>query len=430
MRELHPASCRGQQEEMPELSYLRLSGKGCRMLAEIIAIGDELTSGQRLDTNSQWLSRELGLLGIPVGYHTTACDTLAAGVHAFGIAARRAQVVVATGGLGPTADDLTRDVLSELTGQRLVLSQDALEVIACRFSSRHAVMPESNRRQALFPEGGSLIENPDGTAPGIKMVLSASDGWGDGEGSVVYALPGVPAEMRRMWDETVSGELKRVTGKNRVLLHRRLKCFGAGESAIEEMLPGLIERGRDPTVGITAHEATITLRISAWADNEDGCRDKIATTENIIRKTLGRLVYGEEDDEVEDAAAAALLAASESLATVEAGTAGRVAALFAQAAHRRNTTGPSFFCGGLVLPGLSAETSDLIAAAKDVASGHNASVGMAVGPVRPNGNQQAVDVVVVSNEAPIVTEHILGGGGIAMSRAAKSAINQIRQILL
>jgi hypothetical protein len=84
----------------------------------------------------------------------------------------------------------------------------------------------------------------------------------------------------------------------------------------------------------------------------------------------------------------------------------------------------------LVLPGLSAETSDLIAAAKDVASGHNASVGMAVGPVRSNGNQQAVDVVVVSNEAPIVTEHILGGGGIAMSRAAKSAINQIRQILL
>ena len=133
---------------------------------------------------------------------------------------------------------------------------------------------------------------------------------------------------------------------------------------------------------------------------------------------------------MEDAAAAALLAASESLATVEAGTAGRVAALFAQAAHRRNTTGPSFFCGGLVLPGLSAETSGLIAAAKDVASGHNASVGMAVGPVRPNGNQQAVDVVVVSNEAPIVTEHILGGGGIAMSRAAKSAINQIRQILL
>tara|TARA_Y100000766_G_scaffold53634_1_gene43426 strand:- start:4348 stop:5574 length:1227 start_codon:yes stop_codon:yes gene_type:complete len=400
------------------------------MLAEIIAIGDELTSGQRLDTNSQWLSRELGLLGIPVGFHTTACDTLAAGVHAFRIAARRAQVVITTGGLGPTADDLTRDVLSELTGQRLVLSLQALEVIASRFSSRHAVMPESNRRQALFPEDGSLIENPDGTAPGIKMVLPASDGWGDGDGSVIYALPGVPAEMRRMWEETVSAELKQVAGKNRVLRHRRLKCFGAGESAIEEMLPGLIERGRDPTVGITAHEATITLRISAWADNDDSCRKKITTTEDIIRKTLGYLVYGEEDEEVEDAAAKALLATSARLATVEAGTAGRVAALFAQAAHRQNATSQQFFCGGLVLPGLPGETSELIAAAKDVASSHNASVGMAIGPVRPSGVRHAVDIVVVNNGRPIVTEHILGGGSIAMSRAAKSAIDQIRRILL
>ncbi len=400
------------------------------MLAEIIAIGDELTSGQRLDTNSQWLSRELGLLGIPVGYHTTACDTLAAGVHAFRTAARRAQVVVATGGLGPTADDLTRDVLSELSGQRLVLSQQALEVIASRFLTRHAVMPESNRQQAMFPEGGSLIENPDGTAPGIKMVLPASDGWGEGVGSVVYALPGVPAEMRRMWDETVSGDLKQVAGKKRVLRHRRLKCFGAGESAIEEMLPGIIERGRDPTVGITAHEATITLRISAWADNDDSCWEKIKTTENIIRETLGQLVYGEEDDEVEDAAAAALLAASASLATVEAGTAGRVASLFAQAADRRNDTSEPFFCGGLVLPGLPGARPELIAAAKDVARSHNASVGMAVGPVRSTGVRHAVDVVVVNNDVPIVTEHVLGGGGIAMSRAAKSAIDQIRRILL
>ena len=400
------------------------------MLAEIIAIGDELTSGQRLDTNSQWLSHELGLLGIPVGYHTTACDTLAAGVDAFRIAAGRAQVVVATGGLGPTADDLTRDVLSQLSGQRLVLSEQALEVIASRFSRRQAIMPESNRRQAMFPEGSDMIENPDGTAPGIKLMLPAADGWGNNMGSVVYALPGVPAEMRRMWDETVSGDLERAAGSKRVLRHRRLKCFGAGESAIEEMLPGIIERGRDPTVGITAHEATITLRISAWADNDDSCLEKISTTENVIRETLGRIVYGEEDDEVEDAAAAALLAASKTLATVEAGTAGRVASLFAQAAARRDRVGQSFFHGGLVLPGLSVEKDSLIAAAKDVARSHNASIGMAVGPVRPIGTRNAVDVVVVKNDQPLVTEHILSGGGIAMSRAAKSAVDQVRLVLL
>jgi nicotinamide-nucleotide amidase len=400
------------------------------MLAEIIAIGDELTSGQRLDTNSQWLSRELGLLGIPVRYHTTTCDTLEAGVDAFRIAARRVQVVVATGGLGPTADDLTRDVLAELSGKQLILSEQALEVIASRFSVRHAVMPESNRRQALFPEGSCPIQNPDGTAPGIVVSLPASEGWGDGHGCVVYVLPGVPAEMRRMWDETVSDELKKRKSSKKVLRHRRLKCFGAGESAIEEMLPGLIERGHDPTVGITAHEATITLRISAWADNLEACKKKIIATEHMIREKLGQLVYGEEDDEVEDAAASAIIAASASLASIETGTAGRVAALFAQAADRRQTGSQPFFCGGLVLPDLPGDKPQLIEAAKDVARSHNASIGLAVGPVRPIGTRQAVDVIVVKDDSVIAIEHILGGGGIAMSRAAKSAIDQVRQMLL
>ena len=400
------------------------------MLAEIIAIGDELTSGQRLDTNSQWLSRELGILGIPVRYHTTTSDTLEAGVDAFRIAARRAQVVVATGGLGPTADDLTRDVLAELSGKQLILSEQALEVIASRFSVRHAVMPESNRRQALFPEGSCPIQNPDGTAPGIVVSLPASEGWGDGHGCVVYVLPGVPAEMRRMWDETVSDELKKGKGSKKVLRHRRLKCFGAGESAIEEMLPGLIERGHDPTVGITAHEATITLRISAWADNLEACQEKIIATEHMIREKLGQLVYGEEDDEVEDAAASAIIAASASLASIEAGTAGRVAALFAQAADRRQAGSQPFFCGGLVLPDLPGGQPQLIEAAKDVARSHNASIGLAVGPVRPIGTRQAVDVIVVKDDSVMAIEHVLGGGGIAMSRAAKSAIDQVRQMLL
>ena len=107
----------------------------------------------------------LALLGIPVRYHTTTCDTLEAGVDAFRIAARRVQVVVATGGLGPTADDLTRDVLAEVSGHQLILSEQALEVIASRFSVRHAVMPESNRRQALFPEGSCPIQNPGRNGP-------------------------------------------------------------------------------------------------------------------------------------------------------------------------------------------------------------------------------------------------------------------------
>jgi nicotinamide-nucleotide amidase len=233
-----------------------------------------------------------------------------------------------------------------------------------------------------------------------------------------------------MWDETVSDELKKGKGSKKVLRHRRLKCFGAGESAIEEMLPGLIERGHDPMVGITAHEATITLRISAWADNLEACKEKIIATEHMIREKLGQLVYGEEDDEVEDAAASAIIAASASLASIEAGTAGRVAALFAQAADRRQAGSQPFFCGGLVLPDLPGGQPQLIEAAKDVARSHNASIGLAVGPVRPIGTRQAVDVIVVKDDSVMAIEHVLGGGGIAMSRAAKSAIDQVRQMLL
>jgi len=398
------------------------------MLAEVIAIGDELTSGQRLDTNSQWLSRELGLLGIPTGYHTTVCDTLEAGVEAFTAAAQRTQVVVATGGLGPTADDLTRDVLAAVAGAELVCCEASLAAVESRFARRGMDMPESNRRQAMFPSGSQPIPNPDGTAPGIDLSLPAAAGWGRGQGCRVFALPGVPAEMRRMWQETVAPQLESVAGGRRVLRHRRLKCFGAGESAIEAMVPGLIERGRDPTVGITAHEATITLRISAWADDEAGCQAKIGSAEQLIRAALGRLVYGVEDDEVEDAALASLLTSTTSLACVEAGTAGRVVSLMAQAASRRGQP-QSAFRGGLVVPELSADPVALAAAAVDAADRQAASIGLAIGPVRPAGERQAVDLAIARAGEQRVIEHLLGGGEIALARAAKTALNTVRLLV-
>jgi len=394
------------------------------MLAEVIAIGDELTSGQRLDTNSQWLSRELGLLGIPVGYHTTVCDTLEAGREAFATAAQRTQLVLATGGLGPTADDLTRDVLAAVAGVPLVCCERSLAEVNARFVRRGMPMPESNRRQALFPEGSQPIPNPTGTAPGIDLTLPAGERWGQGRGARIFTLPGVPAEMRRMWQETVAPVLVDLAGGSRVLQHRRLKCFGAGESALEEMLPGLIERGRDPTVGITAHEATITLRISAWAASASECAAKISDTEQVIRDALGPLVYGEEDDEVEDAATQSLRAARLSLATVEAGTGGRVAALMAQAAARQSAA--AVFRGGIVLPELSSESDTLVRAALHVAEQQGADLGLAVGPVRLSDERQAVDIVIASGEWREVHEHHLGGGDIALSRAAKAAIDRVR----
>ncbi|NBW87885.1 MAG: damage-inducible protein CinA, partial [Planctomycetia bacterium] len=315
------------------------------MRAEIIAIGDELVTGQRLDTNSRWLAAELGVLGVDVACHTTVADTLEAGVEAFRAAAGRARIVVGTGGLGPTADDLTRDVLTALAEVPLELSNSALAAVEARFASRKAPMPESNRRQALFPRGSRIIPNPDGTAPGIDLEVRCG-----GSPCRIFALPGVPAEMRTMWQATVAPAVLAMQPEEATVVQRRIKCFGAGESAIEAMVPGLIARGRDPLVGITAHEATITLRIAARGSDTARCQEKIAPTEAAIRAALGPLVYGVEDEELEDATLAAVSAAGKSMAAFEVATEGRVAALLAQAAGRRGAGGTGCFAGGTVLP--------------------------------------------------------------------------------
>ena len=388
------------------------------MRAEVIAIGDELTSGQRLDTNSQWLSAELGVLGVPVVFHTTAADTLEAGVEAFRAAAGRAELVVATGGLGPTADDLTRDVLAAVAGSPLELSPEALAAVESRFARRGMPMPESNRRQAVFPRGSRIIPNPEGTAPGIDLDVA-------GGRARIFALPGVPAEMRTMWRETVVPAILAMLPEKATIVQRRIKCFGAGESAIEAMLPDLVRRGRDPLVGITAHEATITLRIAARGRDEAESLAKIAGTEATIRACLGPLVYGVEDDELEDAAIAAVAAAGLTLASAEIATDGRVAALLAQGAGR--TAGGGCFRGGLVLP-RSADAADAAALAAAARRDRDAALGLGVGPVVPGSAAAGEIEIALATESGVERfRHMLGGGtALAGPRAAKAAIDRVR----
>lgn len=291
------------------------------MQAEVVSIGDELTSGQRLDTNTQWLSERLGELGIRVVYHTTVADDLEANVRVFRQAAERADVVVATGGLGPTADDLTREALAEAAGVSLVLDEPMLAYIRNLFAKFGRDMPERNTVQAMYPEGSQPIANPSGTAPGIDIRLPR-----EGGGTCrVFALPGVPAEMYKMWHETVSSEILAMGGGPQVIRHRRIKCFGLGESHIEEKLPDLIRRGREPTVGITASKATITLRITAKGQNAEECRKLMEPTVATIYECLGDIIFGEEDDELADAVCRLLLERSKTLATAEWGTGGFVA---------------------------------------------------------------------------------------------------------
>ncbi|NOX57051.1 MAG: CinA family nicotinamide mononucleotide deamidase-related protein [Planctomycetes bacterium] len=298
------------------------------MHAEVIAIGSELTSGANLDTNSQWLSVELGQIGIPVRFHTTVADDLDAIVDVLRTSVARSDVVLITGGLGPTQDDLTRDALAALAGRKLVLHQPSLDHIRRLFAQRGRPMPERNRVQALFPEGSEPLPNPVGTAPGIWMELSR-DG---ADPCRLAALPGVPSEMRRMFHEQVRPRLPR---GDQVILSAKLNCFGAGESAIEEMLGELTARGRQPDVGITAHEATIVLRITAQAATLEQCRRQIDQTKALIRERLGSLIFGEEDETLPEVVVSLLRTRNKTLATLEMGTDGLLTHWLAKADPQR-----------------------------------------------------------------------------------------------
>ena len=317
------------------------------MNAEVISIGDEIISGQLLDTNGQWLSTRLADLGIRVLFHATVGDDIDAQADVFRQAIERADVVVITGGLGPTADDLTRDALAAATGRPLQMDEESLEHIRRLFARHGWEMPKQNESQAMFPQGSRAIHNPNGTAPGIEMEI-ARDGVGVCR---LFALPGVAAEMHRMWDASVCRLLRETGAGRRIILHKKINCFGAGESRIEEMLPDMIRRGRKPTVGITACRTTIILRISAEGDSKDECLAAMEPTIKTIHDCLGDLVFGQDDEQLQDAVARLLRQRGETLATAEWGTAGLVTRWLRTVADDNVSDGRGPFLGGVVARG-------------------------------------------------------------------------------
>ena len=286
-------------------------------IAEVISIGDELTIGKILDTNSQWLSQRLTELGIRVMYHTTVGDDIAAMLDVLHKAASRANLVIMTGGLGPTADDLTRLVLAKMLDVPLIQDNALLQTIRKRFESRGLVMPPANAGQAAMPEGSVAIPNPNGTAPGIDATYHVQQ-----REVRLYALPGVPAEMREMWNGTLAERIAQLYAKGQVIKSRSILTFGAGESQVEQMLPNLIDRNHNPRVGITADGAVITLTIVAEQESEAACDAVMEPDAALIYERLGNLIFGEGTDTLPGVVLAELRRRKETLATIEFGTGG------------------------------------------------------------------------------------------------------------
>lgn len=269
------------------------------MKAEVIAVGTELLLGQIPNTNAQWISTVLAEAGVDVMFHTTVGDNLGRLAVTVGAALQRADAVIITGGLGPTHDDLTREAIAEATGRELVSDPGLEEWLRELFESRGRRMAPSNLRQAMLPRGAESIPNELGTAPGISLVI---------DGLWIFAVPGVPAEMKPMIRDFIAPRLASMAG-GAVLMSRTLKAAGIGESDLAERIAPTIESlrpgGRDsqnlpiPTIALLASAGEVRIRITAKALTRETALTAIAPVEKDLRARLGSFIFGADEETLE-----------------------------------------------------------------------------------------------------------------------------------
>ncbi len=285
--------------------------------ASIISIGNEIISGQTVDTNAAWLSRELLSASIPVVSVYVIGDDIEKIVKTFNHASIDADIVLVTGGLGPTDDDLTRHALAKFLNVELVLQNELLEKIQKIFADRNIKMPEMNRIQACIPAGAKPISNNLGTAPGV--IAETKD-------KIFASMPGVPSEMKAMFCETVLPRLKELTAGQAVVI-KKLKCFGAGESTIAESLGSLMHRDRNPLINCTVQYGIVTLHIIATAKTHNSALQMAEKDEKTLRDILGDLIYGTDDQTLAEVVGQKLAAQHKTLVVAESCTGGLLAKL-------------------------------------------------------------------------------------------------------
>ncbi len=282
--------------------------------AEILTIGTELLLGEIVDTNSRYIARNLRDAGVDVYRITTVGDNASRIAQAVREALARADILITTGGLGPTVDDPTRKAIADAVGVPLEFRPDLWEEIQKRFAHYGRMPTENNRRQAFVPQGARVIPNPVGTAP--AFVVETDEG-------VVVSLPGVPREMEYLFTHEVLPYLQRKFHLRGVILARVLHTAGMPESALDEQIADL-ETLSNPTVGLLAHPGQVDIRITAKAESEEAARAMIARLETEIRNRLGTRIYGVDGETLEGAVEQALAARGLTFTAFEAGLGGEL----------------------------------------------------------------------------------------------------------
>lgn len=296
------------------------------MQAEIVTIGTELLLGKIVDTNAAYIAQQLATIGLDLYYKTTVGDNEGRIASVLQQALARSDVVITSGGLGPTVDDVTRQAVARATDRELVLDEKLLAQIEARFARHGFTMSENNRRQAYIPQGAIPIENPVGTAPAFIV---------ETEQGLIVSLPGVPRELKHLMETRVIPFLREKLQTGQVIIKSKtLRTCGIGESTVDSRIGDLM-RSSNPTVGLAAHPGQTDVRITAKAENEAQADRLIAEMEEKLRERLGDVIYGIEEQKLEDVVATMVAERGLSVAIVETNTQGLIAQRLENASQDR-----------------------------------------------------------------------------------------------
>lgn len=283
------------------------------MRAEIITVGTEILLGDIVNTNSQYLAKELASIGIDVYYQGTVGDNESRLLQVFDESLKRSDIVITTGGLGPTGDDITKEVAAKYFGQELELHNESWEKIDKYFKKMNAIATENNKKQAYFPKDSVILPNNNGTAPGCILKK---------DNKTIVVLPGPPREMTLMFEESVKPYLLSLT--DTTLVSKTLRMFGIGESSLENEIIDIINEQTNPTVAPYAKEMEVTLRITAKAKSCDEANDLIKPVVEKIKSRVGQYIYGEDEITLEETVAKILVDKKLTIAVAESCTGGMV----------------------------------------------------------------------------------------------------------
>jgi len=302
------------------------------MQAEILMIGTELLLGQIQDTNATYLAQVLKENGINLFQKTTVGDNKGRIMAALDGALSRSGVVLCSGGLGPTEDDITRECIAELLGRPMAFRPDLYESVLARFANLRTKITENNKKQATLPVGAEAIENPHGTAPGVLV---------EDPRGIIICMPGVPFELKPMVEDHVIPYLRRKFGLGGVLHYRVLKISGMGESRIDDAIGDIINEHSNPSIGLLASPDVVRVRIAAHAETVADCEKLIDPVAAQIEARLGKHIFGRDDETLEGVVDALLVEHGYTLAVAETSTGGKLA-------QRLVAAGSKAFAGGLI----------------------------------------------------------------------------------